>query len=595
MGFTGFSSRIDPVQLAERVLQQSSNLRLEGRTARLRLGAQRLNDAASLNGYTTWGDCVFTDPSGLEKLVLVATSSGVTSLFVYTPAQGSTAASMQGPFAFPTGRTVTSRCDVVQAGGAVYVSRGRATESAKAVASATLGGGLVTVTTSAAHGFATGDEVLVEGTANGGSFVVTVTGATTFTYSAGAAPTGTITATRCKPLIKWDGLTYSSAGLSVVAQSAPSGSNANPPPADFGLYHQGRLVLAYKTDRLAVSDIFDYETYDLTLNNFRINPGSNDQLVGFLPWVDDSFLALMKRGVYMVGLDTSSFVPGTPPGANSYIRLLSNEIGCVARRSAVTAGQRVFFLSQLGVHLMTPQLDLTLTGETLPLSDPIDDIIRSLNADAVAGAVGCYFNNRYWLAVPAGSNTRNNALLVYNTLNQQWETVDTFPPGFYCDDLQVSTYGAKKRLYIISREGGIYVHEENASGDNVYSAVAQPVLPATLPWTLVPASLSTVPVTGVARTRTYQLGSLASKRWSKAEVACYGTGSLALAATLHDPDDTENLGTAALPGGDAIQRVRVASKARAIDLSLTLTGASPEVRGCVVHGLANSFQTISRQ
>ena len=80
-------------------------------------------------------------------------------------------------------------------------------DSAIAVSSITRSGTTATVTTGAAHGLASGDWVTIAGAAQGaynGSVRITVTGATTFTYTVAGSPatpaTGTITSTRayCK-------------------------------------------------------------------------------------------------------------------------------------------------------------------------------------------------------------------------------------------------------------------------------------------------------------------------------------------------------------------------------------------------------------
>ena len=66
-------------------------------------------------------------------------------------------------------------------------------------------------------------------------------------------------------------------------------------------------------------------------------------------------------------------------------------------------------------------------------------------------------------------------------------------------------------------------------------------------------------------------------------------------ANLEDPDSTSVLGTFPLYSGDGIKRLRVGSKSRSIDFTLTLTGGEPEVRAIAVVGVANSFQTVSTE
>jgi hypothetical protein len=265
----------------------------------------------------------------------------------------------------------------------------------------------------------------------------------------------------------------------------------------------------------------------------------------------------------------------------------------LAKDSAVLAGQQVFFLSQRGVHVMTPQLDLTLVGNTLPMSEPIADIIETINFNYADKAVAAFHDNRYWLAVPTGANTRNDTLLIYNILNEAWESVDKFPPGLFVDHLLVVPYANQRRLVFMTKEGGMYVHDEQTSGDDIYSSAPLPQLPATLPWNLVPAGLTAVAVTGIVRTRAYSLNSMEAKRFSKVSIKTGGSGTMTVTANTQDPDVSEVLGSFTLSNDTDTNRLRVASKGQSIDFSMNLTGGEPEIRAVAVAGLPNSFQTKS--
>ena len=90
--------------------------------------------------------------------------------------------------------------------------------------------------------------------------------------------------------------------------------------------------------------------------------------------------------------------------------------------------------------MLDPQLDLKLLGNSRPLSDPIADIIERINDGAVEKAAGKIFNNRYYLAVPLDDSEYNNAVLVYNLLNEAWESVDSYPDGVRFDGFIVENY-----------------------------------------------------------------------------------------------------------------------------------------------------------
>lgn len=605
VSFVGFSSRINPLSLKPGFLQYAENLRMFATTARCRLGAKRITDTL-LDSRITWGAGEFIDANGVERVILVATLNQTqTSFYVYTPSPTGGTGTTQGPFDWPQSsgqnRVTNEPVTLVQAGGEMFVFRGRDTGTPVTVSSITHDPltDRVNCVTPTAHGFTTGDEVTISGTGGSnynGNFIVTFVTTTTFYYTPIANPTGSHSGTvaiKSKPPIKWDGVNYSNAGVSAVPQITISGASANPPPGDFGIYHQGRLLIDYRKDRIALSDIYDTTTFDLTLNNFRVNTGANDEIISFLPWINDGFLVLQKRSIYLGYMDNSVLTPGSAPGVNSYVRLLSDQIGCLAKDSAVLAGQQVFFLSQRGVHVMTPQLDLTLVGNTLPMSEPIADIIETINFNYADKAVAAFHDNRYWLAVPTGLNTRNDTLLVYNILNEAWESVDKFPPGLFVDHLLVVPYANQRRLVFMTKEGGMYVHEEQTSGDDIYSSAPLPQLPATLPWNLVPAGITAVAVTGIVRTRAYSLNSMEAKRFSKVSIKTGGSGTMTVTANTQDPDVSEVLGSFTLSNDTDTNRLRVASKGQSIDFSMNLTGGEPEIRAVAVAGLPNSFQTKS--
>ena len=89
------------------------------------------------------------------------------------------------------------------------------------------------------------------------------------------------------------------------------------------------------------------------------------------------------------------------------------------------------------------------------MSDPIDPIIRQINRAYADKSVAIYHNNRYYIAVPLNASTYNNAILVYNLLNQGWESVDLIEQeGWDVVNFITSGAGGVNRLFAINRFGG---------------------------------------------------------------------------------------------------------------------------------------------
>jgi hypothetical protein len=631
--FIGFASRLDPANLKPGILQASFNTRLQRGIAQPRKGTKRLTET-ELIGLTMVGSGLYVDADGHDNIVMVFTDR----LYLYKPAQGQDAEDLIGPYMFPAGRTIEvgGICDVVTALNKVYIFRGKydkttfvATESnGDILDNAT---GTITITTTLPHNYSTGDEVTIgrtdgsdtAGQAVTGSYVITVTGTNTFTfqytnntgvtYAARTTQAGWNARRGLPPLVWQDGLaavTFAQQKFAIDGTTV-TGVTQSVPCADFGLYFQNRLILKYGDYQMLVSDILS-EQCDTTLNNFVINTGGNDSIVGVLPWVQDQFLVFMTNSIYVVFVETDNFNINSPPGANSSTTVVTTEIGCLARRSIVAAGQFVFFLSANGVHMLTPQLDLKLLGNTLPLSEPIADFFESVNYDAVQNSVATYYSNRFYIAMPTGTATRNDKILVYNTLNQNWESIDYYPTGLFSDNLILSAYINQRRLMIITnfagsgQYGGVFLSEEQVEGDEFNTSNALPVLPFNLfpqssqitPSTLISSTQNFVHIPASVRTREYTFGGTAEKRYSRGEFTFNNVANdfVRLDTTTYDPDATETVLEYSFSGNtDGTLRPRIAARGTSIACTVNFVVGRPALKSVAVYAIAANRPMISQE
>lgn len=249
-------------------------------------------------------------------------------------------------------------------------------------------------------------------------------------------------------------------------------------------------------DEYVVSGILEPLEYDLVDCHFRINKGNADWLVGFAPYQEGSIIVFMRKSIYIHS--------GLADIANSSLKLITEEVGCVSRRTIATIGSNIYFLSDEGVYSLQIAEQLTLRGAGEPLSRDIDDWIRRVNVSAAQNACAVFCNNRYWLAVPIDSSVRNNAVFVYNTLNSAWESIDTYPQSLYFDELVVATCRGQKRVFAVSREGGIALLEESEAGDEVGSIGA--------------AEYEVVPVKAELLSRAYSFNTPDIKRFNRLQL-----------------------------------------------------------------------------
>lgn len=720
--FVGFASRLDPGNLKPTMLQSSFNMRLQRGIAQPRKGTKRLSNNA-LNSFSMVGSGIYLDSQNRDNVVQVFTDR----MYIFTPPQGTSGSSISSAILFADNRNIAvdGICNVVQALNKLYIFRGKydetiytASESNPAIANGATG--TITITTTTNHGYSTGDEVTVRYNIGNdprynivGNYVITVTGNTTFTFqwqnTSGAnlvaytSNTGWTTQRGKPPLVWTEGsstLTPTSQ-KNVVSGATVTGITVSFPCADFGVYFQNRMIMTIDRYIAAASDILSEKT-DLTLNSFTINDGGNDTIVGILPWVNSQFLVFMTKSIYVVFIDP--LYDPTVAGSvdQSQTTVVTTEIGCLSQKSIVSAGQFVFFLSANGVQMLTPQLDLKLIGNTVPLSEPISDFFENVNYTYVSKAVSAYYNNRFYMAIPwnvsgkanltcpafeagetkviqvtvtseinllagraytfqtvrpenladnsydflfglqtviaTGINTfeynatsnydvsenlfsinvfrtfsRNNRMLVYNTLNQAWESIDHFQDDFYLDNLVSCAYINQRRLMILinfngaSEYGGVFLAEEQANGDEFTASTGgSPILPFKLipksdkitESTIIPGAQSFSGINASIKTREYMMNSLGEKRFNRAEYQFNNvqSDSVSIEVNTHDPDSTENVIDYTFGGQtDGTLRPRIAARGVSADTTITFVSGRPALKSVAIHAIAANRPMISQE
>jgi hypothetical protein len=498
---------------------------------------------------------------------------------------------------YPTGGTdetvePTDSVSMVQAFDRLYLLREADTsqpgwEQKYTNASGITVSGTVATVNVTGHGYTADSRVRIEGSAASAAFdgheynIATVaTDSFTIAVPSGTTPdaSANIGVRRVKPPLYWTGdpttsFVRSTAGIPDVGityrrlRSAPWAS-----------YINNRLIVPDGKQNVMLSDILDPDVFDPFWQSFRVGVGGNDKIVAVHPWVENNFLVFCRKSIWLAQIgqfastDGGAFSIDTPV---TKLELLTDEIGCSARRSIATAGQFIYFLSDAGVYRLDSRLDLKLRGETLPLSDPIANQLQDFNADLVEDSVGLYSDNRYFLAVPlADASDSNNGVFIYNQLNEQWETRDVY--GFGVGNFIVSDIDNRRRLLISNLAGKLMLLDEIEEGDDpVNETVAE-----------------RQPVPGRIVTRRYGMGSMTTKRFvrSLADVVLPDTASIQVRALLVNPDRSIVL----VPGQtndsglseDYTLKQPIRQKAHYAELEFLTTASRPEIRNVSIeaHG-----------
>ncbi len=628
-GFVGFNNRLRPDQLKPGLLADSQNGRmgLNGQWE-VRKGIDQiltpvttttalvlpfdLPTLGQIGDETTaiidddaveglYGSCAFSDPNdNASQFIILATNTKAIACNLQTL--------VSTDIAYPVGVTVSSEVDMIQAFNKVFIFRdgqtalewdgntsndftkvtsGDYTQPVQITGTITTAGGICTVTASA-HGLDTGDTVHVEDKAGsnlevGESYVITKVDANTFTIFV-QHPNENNT-----PNVIFQERV--SVGLGFTHMPAPP----------FAIYHQRRLVMPFnytvnddddtftangRLDELIASDILDTDTYDQIYANFRFNAGTADFIVGLHSFSEDALVVFNRNSIHLV---QNSQVLN-----NATSRLLTDEIGCLARRSIQQIGNQILFLSDNGVYGISFLDEYNLRGTELPLSESIDTTIQRINKAHQSKAVSVYFDNRYYLAVPLDNSQENNAIIIYNFLNQQWESIDTVSvEGFHITNMFVAGDGADKGVYVVSDLGGINRLESRVDGNDRIT-------------TVIGGALQTLQVPGSVKTRQFTFNNLDRKKWRSFEMHVESQPDLDsnfdIDSELENLDKNIEIGTLRGFNGDAVLqagsdvsiRGRLGNpRAYGIQLDINNIVGRPKLRAVSVDGI-ESFRAVDK-
>ena len=322
--------------------------------------------------------------------------------------------------------------------------------------------------------------------------------------------------------LEWDG-DFSSPSDFTVKTGSASGAGIACPNTTFGISFRNRLIIANpKTTNptggdsnysVFMSDLLDSNNFTAADSQFRLNKGSADFLVGFIPYQEDQLIVFFRNSIHLINN------VATTSAANTYE--ITRQHGCVARKSIAQSGPQTFFLSDNGVVVLSPGTDPAkglgvaiskVTGETIPMTRQIQDQFEDVNFAHADKACGVVHDNKYFLAVPTGSSTVPNAIFVYNLLTSTWVSVDSYPAmagslAFHVDDWVICSHGSnptKRRLFACN-DTGWYLMGENASDDSGRKIGSS-------------SESGTTAIAGKLVTRAYTLGNQEVKRWRRGQL-----------------------------------------------------------------------------
>jgi len=605
LGFVGISSRENPVNVAAGFVQYAQNMRMDRGEAKVRAGCLDLTTPDLVSGGKKFlTSCLYTSTTGEQSIVLVSE----TALYTYNTTTKTISSARPYPSQVIGGTTYfrsiseSDPVDAFQAEDKIYILRGYSRNTVFTGTSASRTGTTVTLSSFPSnHGYAIGDEIIVNvpthPNISGTYFVETVPSTTSITYTtttSGNINHGTFDCVKAKAPLVFDGKET----VTVVPQAVVAA----------GLIPEQFPFLANTT-------YYEPNVFDVSLDQFKINVGDNDYIVGFVPFQEDKFLIFKRNSIYYGYIPPPAITNTTIDRGidnSSFVQTLTNQFGCIARRSITFAGQQVFFLSDRGVYLLNNTLDLKLVGDQKPLSDLISNIIEDINTQYAQNACGLFFNNRYYLSIPLIDSvvapTTNNATLVYSLLNQAWESVDKYPQnanyGSYAPRVLLqAVYNNRNQMFAVSLRK-LHLSEQGEI-DILNNGGGTPVLGVALLGDTAGAD-SAVFVTGVIQSsipailtsRRYSFKTFDQKRFSglQTDMLLDANTSMDISAIATNPDTATSLiNFTSTTAEDKNVRAKVSRRAYALDIKFTINTGRPTIRGLTIDAVVPGRNLVSTE
>ncbi|MGB9886897.1 MAG: DUF2341 domain-containing protein [Moorellales bacterium] len=188
----------------------------------------------------------------------------------------------------------------------------------------------------------------------------------------------------------------------------------NPPHASQIAVHKNRWWLA-KGSRLYFSDLLDIDSWPV-LNFIDINPNDGDFITG-----------IRSYGDYLVIAKQHSMWLLTGEGINTFaVRRIHAGKGAYAARSLIIANEMVSFVMADGIYFS----DLS---QAVMMSERERQRWNNLNTRRIDMAASWFSRHKLYVAVPDGSATRNNTVIVFDTLRQAFVGVFNWKASCWCE------------------------------------------------------------------------------------------------------------------------------------------------------------------
>lgn len=235
---------------------------------------------------------------------------------------------------------------------------------------------------------------------------------------------------------------------------------SSPPTATTGEWLRNYLFLSgnpNNEDWVYFSNNLDPEVFTQT-DIVKINTGDGQKVIYIESFRLNELIIYKQRSIFVLD------ITGTTPLTDWTVQPITTAVGCLAPRSVINIGNDHWFLSSEPIavrSLVRSSFDKILVNR---VSDPIQDILDgtgdlSINDSDIDKAAAILFDNKYILAVPTGTSTVNNTVLVYDFLVNAWYTIDGWFPAAWVK------FDEDRLFYIDANDNRVFECFTGTTGD----------------------------------------------------------------------------------------------------------------------------------
>lgn len=169
----------------------------------------------------------------------------------------------------------------------------------------------------------------------------------------------------------------------------------------------------YKS-RVWFSALGDPDSFTIGTDYFDVGKSDGQDIMGIAPLGE--FLVIFKRkSIYIMSGSNPDAWRLT--GSVNNLSQIANGIGCVSAKSIVQVGNDLWFMSDDGIRSIRRNEEGSIPLMGL-VSGNVSGTIDTINWTYATKIAGVYFDNKVYMAIPTGTSTTNNKVLVANTMIQ---------------------------------------------------------------------------------------------------------------------------------------------------------------------------------